>query len=133
MNTGRPGPSDEGGEAYGRALTAGLFDFAGQPRTRDLPAESAVGARPVDGGWVGTVADGGWCGEVRIARVTPVAGSYELALDAAERWYGRPDDGRLYRWIPSADDPELYDVVDWPDLRPVELEPIDARLSRKAG
>jgi hypothetical protein len=83
-----------------------------------------IGAQPHDGGWFGTISAAGWDGEVRVARVTRWAPTRRAALTAAQRWYDRPEDGRIYAWIPSPAEQGLYRVALFVGRRLVELEPI---------
>jgi hypothetical protein len=95
-----------------------------------------IGAKKFNGGWVGTVrgpAAEFWSGGERIARVTEVASTREVAQEAAVRWYLRADsrlpgvDGRFV-WEPLGDYGGLHGVFWEPRhtsrREPVPLEPV---------
>ncbi len=83
-----------------------------------------IGALPHGGGWFGTVSAVAADGEVRVARVTQLAPTERAALAAARRWYDRPEDDRIYAWIPSPAEEGLYRVGLFVGRRLIELEPV---------
>lgn len=85
------------------------------------PIDDHVGAELVEGGWIGTVRspDG------RIAWVTHLAPTRELAKAAAARWYGRSEN-REVTWWPCPERLDRWRAIGLGRLgpRPMPLEPI---------
>ncbi len=85
------------------------------------PIDDHVGAEPVEGGWIGTVQNS----DGRIARVTHLAATEELAKAAAARWYVRTGNSDI-QWWPCPERSDRWRAIWLSRLgpRPLPLEPI---------
>jgi len=85
------------------------------------PIDEHVGAEQVEGGWIGTVQNS----DGKIARVTHLAPTEELATAAAARWYVRTDNKDIH-WWPCPGRTDRWRAIRLSRLgpRPWPLEPV---------